>query len=113
MKDRMTLGREADVAESAALTLADCRATERIFDALEWERDEKHRKGLIDNAVRRLAKKDRPFARSVLKGRRWDELGVSKQAFYCKLKKVCDLLETPVNRGRKRLLGMGGENILG
>ena len=35
MKDRMTLGREADVAESAALTLADCRATERIYDALE------------------------------------------------------------------------------
>ena len=113
MKDRMILGHDADVAESAALTLADCRATERIFDALEWERDEKHRKGLIDNAVRRLAKKDRPFARSVLKGRRWDELGISKQAFYCKLKKVCDLLETPVNRGRKRLLDKGGERVSG
>ena len=113
MKDRMTLGHDADVAESAALTLTDCRATERIFDALEWERDEKHRKGLIDNAVRRLAKKDRPFARSVLKGRRWDELGISKQAFYCKLKKVCDLLETPVNRGRKRLLDKGGERVSG
>ena len=113
MKDRMILGHEAGVAESAALTLADCRATERIYDALEWERDEKHRKGLIDNAVRRLAKKDRPFARSVLKGRRWDELGISKQAFYCKLKKVCDLLETPVNRGRKRLLDKGGERVSG
>ena len=113
MKDRMILGHDADVAESAALTLADCRATERIYDALEWERDEKHRKGLIDNAVRRLAKKDRPFARSVLKGRRWDELGISKQAFYCKLKKVCDLLETPVNRGRKRLLDKGGERVSG
>ena len=84
MKDRMILGHDADVAESAALTLADCRATERIYDALEWERDEKHRKGLIDNAIRRLAKKDRPFARSVLKGRRWEEMGISKQAFYCK-----------------------------
>ena len=113
MKDRMILGHDADVAESAALTLADCRATERIYDAIEWERDEKHRKGLIDNAVRRLAKKDRPFARSVLKGRRWDELGISKQAFYCKLKKVCDLLETPVNRGRKRLLDKGGERVSG
>ena len=113
MKDRMTLGHEADVAETAALTLADNCATERIFAALDWEREEKSRKGQINNAIRRLAKKDRPFARSVLKGRRWGELGISKQAFYCKLKKVCDLLETPVNRGRKRLLGMGGENILG
>ena len=113
MKDRMVLGRDADVAETAALTLADHRATERIVDALDWEREEKSRKGQINNAIRRLAKKDRPFARSVLKGRRWEEMGISKQAFYCKLKKVCDLLETPVNRGRKRLLGMGGENILG
>ena len=113
MKDRMTLGRNADVAESAALTLADCRATERIYDALEWEGDEKHRKGLIDNAIRRLAKKDRPFARSVLKGKRWEEMGISKQAFYCKLKKVCDLLEMPVNRGRKRHLDIGGERVFG
>ena len=113
MKDRITLGHEADAAETAALTLADDRATERIFAALDWEREEKDRKGQINNAIRRLAKKDRPFARSVLRGMRWGELGISKQAFYCKLKKVCDLLETPVNRGRKRLLGMGGENVLG
>ena len=113
MKDRMTLGHEADVAETTALTLADDRATERIFAALDWEREEKGRKGQINNAIRRLAKKDRPFARSVLKGRRWGELGISKPAFYCKLKKVCDLLEVPVNRGRKRLLGIGGDRASG
>ena len=33
MKDRITLGHEADVAETAALTLADNCATERIFAA--------------------------------------------------------------------------------
>ena len=106
-------GRRADVAESAALTLADCRATERIFDALEWERDNRRRNERINNAVRRLAKKDRSFARSVLKGRRWEELGVSKQAFYCKLKKICDELETPVNIGRKRLADVGGKRVFG
>ena len=74
MKDRVTLGHEADVAETAALTLADNCATERIFAALDWEREEKSRKGQINNAIRRLAKKDRPFARSVLKGKRWEEV---------------------------------------
>ena len=56
MKDRITLGHEADVAETAALTLADNCATERIFAALDWEREEKSRKGQINNAIRRLAK---------------------------------------------------------
>ena len=37
MKDRMTLGRDADVAETAALTLVDCRATERIVEELDRE----------------------------------------------------------------------------
>ena len=113
MKDRMTLGRAGDVRDLTADIGADPYATERVFAALDWEREEKGRKGLINNAIRRLAKKDRPFARSVLKGRLWGEMGISKQAFYCKLKKVCDLLETPVNRGRKRFLGMAGERVFG
>ena len=50
MKDRITLGHEADVAETAALTLADNCATERIFAALDWEREEKSRKGQIGRA---------------------------------------------------------------
>ena len=41
MKDRMTLGRDADVAESAALTLADDRAMERIVEHLDREYDER------------------------------------------------------------------------
>ena len=35
MKDRMTLGHEADVAETAALTLADENAERRMFDELD------------------------------------------------------------------------------
>ena len=102
MKDRMTLGRDADVAETAALTLVDERATDRIIEALDMVHYEKCRKAYIDNAVRRLKKNDRAFARAVLKGFRWRELCISKQAFYCKLKKVCNMLQTPVNKGRKR-----------
>ena len=102
MKDRMTLGHVADVAETAALTLADERATERIYEELDRKHDEKCRKAWIDNAVRRLKKSDRAFARAVLKSYRWRELDISNQAFYCKLKKVCDVLKTPVNKGRKR-----------
>ena len=102
MKHRMTLGHDADAAETAALTLADDRATERIVEALDWEDDEKCRKAWIDNAVRRLSGNDRAFARAVLKGFRWREIGISKQAFHCKLKKICDMLQTPANKGRKR-----------
>ena len=43
MKDRMTLGHDADVAETAALTLADGRATERIIEHLDREHDERVR----------------------------------------------------------------------
>ena len=37
MKDRMTLGHIADAAETAALTVADLRATERIVEACDWK----------------------------------------------------------------------------
>ena len=107
MKDRMTLGRAADVADTAALTLADERAEARIVEALDAEHDAKCRKAWIDNAVRRLGKGDRAFARAVLKGQRWREIGISKQAFHCKLKKICDALQTPAKRGRKRSVNGG------
>ena len=37
MKHRMTRGHSADAAESAALTVADKRATERIVEACDWK----------------------------------------------------------------------------
>ena len=88
MKHRMTLGHDADAAETAALTLADDRATERIVEALDWEDDEKCRKAWIDNAVRRLSGNDRAFAKAVLGGKSWKEMGVSKQLFSWRLKKL-------------------------
>ena len=81
MKDRMTLGHEADVAETAALTLADNCATERIFAALDWERERRSAKNRIDAAMRRLKKSDRDFARAVLRGKSWCEMGLAKSTF--------------------------------
>ena len=88
MKDRMTLGRDADVAESAALTLADENAERRMLDELDYETDRKADGGRIGAALRRLNTADRAFARAVLNGRTWREMGISKQLFSWRLKKV-------------------------
>ena len=88
MKDRMTLGFGADAAETAALTVPDDRATDRIVEAMDWEQDEQRRKSLIDHAVRRLKKCDRAFAKAVLRGASWRDMGISKQLFSWRLKKM-------------------------
>ena len=92
MKDRTTLGRDADVAETAALTLADANAERRMFDELDREHDAKCRKAWIDNALRRLSAADRAFARAVLNGRTWRDSGMTKQGFNKRLKKICDFI---------------------
>ena len=94
MKDRMTLGFNADAAETAALTLADNRATERIFDALDWEANRKAEGGRIGAALCRLNASDRAFARAVLNGMTWRDSGMTKQGFNKRLKKICDFILT-------------------
>jgi hypothetical protein len=88
MNHRKTLGFESDVAESAALTIADERATERIYEACDWEHDRKKEKNKIDNKLRMLDEPDRAFARAVLCGKSWQDLGMPKSTFSVKLKKV-------------------------
>ena len=88
MKHRMTRGFGIDAAETAALTIADPRATERIVEACDWRQIRTQEKNRIDNALRRLNAHDRAFARAVLGGKSWRDLGVSKQAFSVRLKKV-------------------------
>ena len=95
MKDRMTMGFAADAAESAALTIADPRATERIIEALDWRDDRKKGKNRIDSALRRLDDSDRTFARAVLSGKSWREMGIPKSTFSDTLKKVEKLLSCP------------------
>ena len=92
MKHRMTLGHIADDAESAALTVADPRATERIVEACDWRQIRTKEKNRIDNALRKLDKADRAFVRAVLGGKSWRDLGVSRQAFSVRLKKVEEVI---------------------
>ena len=88
MKHRKTLGFGSDAAESAALMVADSRATERIVEACDWKFARTKEKNRIDNTLRRLDAQDRAFARAVLGGKSWRDLGVSRQAFSVRLKKV-------------------------
>ena len=68
MKDRMTLGRAGDVRDLTADIAADPYATERVFAALDYECDRRREKNRVDAALRRLGKKERAFARAVLRG---------------------------------------------
>ena len=88
MNHRKTMGFTTDAAETAALTVADLRATERIVEACDWRQIRTKEKNRIDNALRKLNAHDRAFARAVLGGKSWRDLGVSRQAFSVRLKKV-------------------------
>ena len=95
MKDRTTLGHCADTAETAARTVADSRATERIIEACDWQFVRKKEKNRIDSILRRLNASDRAFARAVLSGKSWKEMGVPKTTFSDTLKKVEKLISCP------------------
>ena len=101
MNHRMILGQNADAAETAALTLADERATERIVEAQDWEHDERmadlmerRRKRRIRDAVqmvlRKMGIKYATVAGAYLRGRKWTDLGVPERTFQHRLKKIKD-----------------------
>ena len=91
----MTLGHIADAAQSAALTIADDRATERIVEACDWQQIRAREKNRIDNALRRLDNSDRAFARAVLSGKSWRDMSIPKSTFSVRLKKVEKLISCP------------------
>ena len=95
MKHRKTMGHCADAAESAALMVADPRATERIVEACDWRQIRTKEKNRIDSILRRLNASDRAFARAVLGGKSWKEMGMPKTTFSDTLKKVEKLLSCP------------------
>ena len=96
MKDRMTQGFRADAAETAALTLPDLRADQRIFDALDWEHDERRRdaevrrrRNTVVQRVRRALGNDcANLTYAYLKGKSWREIGIPRSTFFHRLKKV-------------------------
>ena len=49
-------------------------------------------KNRVDAALRRLGKKERAFARAVLRGESWREMGLAKSTFSDRMKKVEKLL---------------------
>ena len=85
---RIVLGRSMDAVTTATRTLVDRRAEGRIVKALDWEHDEAKRKQTVDDALGRLSEGDRDFAEAVLKGSSWRDMGISKQLFSWRLKKV-------------------------
>ena len=104
-RERIVLGRRADVAETAALTLADTRATARILAAMDWEhderiaelrerrrkeRDKKRRSRAIDKVKKALGDDYADVVRAWLKGRTWRDMGIPERTFGDRLKKVKD-----------------------
>jgi len=51
---------------------------------------------VIEAVLGRLPERDRAFARDVLDGKRWAELGMPKRTFNWKIKKVCSLIAHPL-----------------
>lgn len=103
MKNRKTLGHQADTAESAALTVADPRATERVIEALDYEHDklnqeieEKRQKNReaqrrIRALMRVREKLGDAYAdvlEAVLKCQTCEDIGIPRRTFYDRLKKV-------------------------
>ena len=102
-RERIVLGHSADVAETVALTLADTRATNRIFAAMDWEHDER----VAELRERRRKERDRKrrcraigkvkamlgddyadVVRAWFGGQTWSDIGVPRQTFWDRLKKV-------------------------
>ena len=103
MKDRMILGAKADVAETAALTMADPRATDRIVEAVDWkhderiaeimeqrrkERDRKRRNRAVGKAKEELGEVYADVLKAWLDGQTWRDIGVPERTFWDRLKKV-------------------------
>ncbi len=103
MKDRITLGRDADVAETAALTLVDERATDRIVESLDWEhdariaaimerrREERNRKRRNRAVCRVKVALGEVYAdvlKAWLNGQTWSDIGVPERTFWDRLKKL-------------------------
>jgi hypothetical protein len=95
MNHRKTMGFTADAAETAALTMVDPYATERIVEACDWKSIHMKEKNRIDSAMRRLNKSDRAFARAVLRGKSWQEMGIPRSTFSDRLKKVEKVILCP------------------
>jgi hypothetical protein len=106
MKDRMTMGFAADAAESAALTIADPRATERIIEACDYNpenqlsammdidlNDELRRNAAVHRVRRALGNKCGNVIHAYLNHKNWEDLKMPRTTFLYALKKVEDFFQ--------------------
>ena len=91
---RTICGMVEDSSETVALFVPDEQATGRIFAAADYYADEKDRKRIMRNALLRLKRRDRNFARAVLGGATSQTLGISRQAFSKRLLKILEDVST-------------------
>ena len=101
MKDRMTLGHCADTAETAALTIADSRATERIIEACDYTEtanaspstdisllDERCKQAAVQRVRRALGDKCANVIHAYLNHKNWKDMRIPRSSFLYALKKV-------------------------
>ena len=101
MKHRKTMGHCADAAESAALTVADPRATERIIEACDYVEssesltpnnisllDEPCIHAAVERVRRALGNKCAKVTLAYLHHKNWREAGIPERTFRHALKKV-------------------------
>ncbi len=104
MKHRKTYGFECDAAESAALTVADAKATGRIISACDWEADQKREEAIcrredrrirdaVQTVKRKMGVKYAFVAGCFLRGKDWPQSGLSERTFQHRLKKVKDFFD--------------------
>ena len=101
MKDRTTLGHCADTAETAALTIADSRATERIIEACDYAEtsnaspasdisllDEQCKQAAVQRVRRALGDKCANVIHAYLNHKNWKDMRIPRSSFLYALKKV-------------------------
>ena len=101
MNHRKTMGFTTDAAETAALTVADLRATERIVEACDYAEtsnasqttdisllDEQCIRAAVERVRRALGNKCAEVARAYLNHKNWRSLGIPERTFQHALKKV-------------------------
>ena len=107
MKNRKILGHLADTAESAALTIADLRATERIIEACDYvdERalaekaidltDEQCKNAAVERVRRALGNTCARVVQAYLSRKDWRNIGIPERTFQHALKKVKKYFSAP------------------